>query len=143
MAKKVAPTLTSELLKAARLGNIQNGLPPILKAAPTVAILAGSIVAHATGGPNLAEERLLGATEGVISLGEPVKVMGLRSGARVGGSEGVRRMCLSCGQLDQGKLMIKRHALNATGFEGLWIKEHLIESRGRLRNGLLDGKPHW
>lgn len=39
--------------------------------------------------------------------------------------------------------MIKRYVLNVIGFEGLWIKEYLIESRGWLRNGLLDGKFYW
>lgn len=99
MSKK---SLASELLKTARLGNIQSGLPPILKAAPAIALFGGALVAKATGRANVVEERMLGSAEGVISLGDPGMARSQEGNARFCGEvrrEGVMRMCVRCGGL--------------------------------------------
>ncbi|KAH8174994.1 hypothetical protein LIA77_06413 [Sarocladium implicatum] len=99
---KSPASLTSELLKASRLGNIQGGLPPILKAAPAIAIVAGVVVSKATGAnTNFMEERMLGATDGVIALAEPEgSIRREAHGAQVASAAysraGVSMMCARC-----------------------------------------------
>lgn len=113
---KASASLTRELLRASRLGNVQGGLPPILKVAPAIAIAAGSVISKATGSHvNLVEESMLGSTDGVIALEGP------QGSARMGGKgpqaadrqlarDGVSMMCARC----QG-VGFEREAMN--GYE--------------------------
>jgi hypothetical protein len=108
---KPTPSLISELTRAARLGSLQAGLPPILKAAPVAALFAGDAFARATGSRNLVEEKLLGTQEGNIALAGPSPRSGVKSQTSVvneNGWTGVRSMCTRC--LQQGY---------ATGHAGL------------------------
>jgi hypothetical protein len=66
--KSLPPSLKSEVSKLAKLTNIQNGLPPTLRAVPLLAIFAGNIISRAVGGANVIEERMLGADENETSL---------------------------------------------------------------------------
>ena len=61
--KKTPTSLKSEVAKLAKLTNIQNGLPPTLRAVPALAIFAGEIISKAVGGANVVEERMLGVDE--------------------------------------------------------------------------------
>ncbi|KAK7414845.1 hypothetical protein QQX98_006360 [Neonectria punicea] len=60
------PSLQTELSKAAKLSNVQAGLPPLIRGLPVLAILAGEAVAKATNGRNAVEERMLGFDEAVL-----------------------------------------------------------------------------
>ncbi|PGH17499.1 hypothetical protein AJ79_01099 [Helicocarpus griseus UAMH5409] len=61
-------SLTASLLKAeasklAKRSNVQNGLPPSMRAIPLIAVGAGSMISKAIGGPNVVEGKLLGSSE--------------------------------------------------------------------------------
>ncbi|KAK0384554.1 hypothetical protein NLU13_8640 [Sarocladium strictum] len=140
MTNKLRPSLTSGLLKTARLRTMQNGLPPILKAAPAVALVAGSVVASATGGRNVAEERMLGLTEGVILLGGPTGVSLVVGGRRrVMGSQGARALCVRCGGVDLPRM----HKSNRLKWEDLMIKGLVLDGRHEQTHGCLGGKGRW
>ncbi|KAI0415726.1 hypothetical protein F5X98DRAFT_376485 [Xylaria grammica] len=59
----VHPSLKTELSKLAKRGNIQAGLPFIMRGLPVAAILAGGAIAEVSGGSNRIEERMLGPDE--------------------------------------------------------------------------------
>lgn len=85
-------SLTAEIAKAAKLGSVQAALPPLLRGAPTIAIIAGATIAKVTGGSNLMEERLLGSREGVITLTGRDRLSGYVIGAL-----GPKALCRTCG----------------------------------------------
>ncbi|KJZ76343.1 hypothetical protein HIM_04425 [Hirsutella minnesotensis 3608] len=66
----MSTALKGELSKLAKLSCIESGLPPILRAAPAIAIAAGAAIATATAGRNVVEERLLGS-DNAIALANP------------------------------------------------------------------------
>jgi hypothetical protein len=56
-------TLKAQLRLVAKLGNVQSGLPPILRPLPAIAILTGTAISKLTGGDNVIENRILGPDE--------------------------------------------------------------------------------
>ncbi|KAJ3537887.1 hypothetical protein NM208_g6143 [Fusarium decemcellulare] len=86
----------NEVSKLAKLSNVQGGLPPIMRGLPVLAIMAGEVVAKATDGRNVIEERILGADE-VVALASPKQVT---KPSVEWMRPGVRMMCQKC---DQGK----------------------------------------
>ncbi|KAL2807750.1 hypothetical protein BJX63DRAFT_60890 [Aspergillus granulosus] len=65
-------SLTNEVARLARLSNLQNGIPPAMRALPVAAILAGGVISRITGMSNGIEERLLG-TPNTITLDNPAQ----------------------------------------------------------------------
>ncbi|KAL2842545.1 hypothetical protein BJY01DRAFT_200619 [Aspergillus pseudoustus] len=63
-------SLTKEVVKLARLSNLQNGLPPAMRTLPVAAIVAGGLLSKITGTSNAVEERMLGAAD-MIALENP------------------------------------------------------------------------
>jgi len=86
--------LKSEISKLAKLGNIQGGIPPVMRGLPVLAIMAGEAVAQATHGRNFIEERMLGADEAIL-LGAPPKQLPLTTRGDAA-RPGVRMMCQRC-----------------------------------------------
>jgi hypothetical protein len=64
--------IAKEVAKLARLSNVQNGLPPSMRALPVAAIVAGGVITKLTGIPNGIEERMLGTSD-MIALEKPVE----------------------------------------------------------------------
>lgn len=58
--------LKAQLSKMAKLSNMQAGLPSVLRGAPVIAMAAGHVLAKATNGRNVVEERLLGAEDTIL-----------------------------------------------------------------------------
>jgi hypothetical protein len=95
---KPPPSLTAQLSKIAKLSNVQNGLPLLLRGAPVVAIAAGQLLAKATNGRNAVEERLLG-TEDTILLGaieSSAQAKASKDLVPLMGREGIKQMCTVC-----------------------------------------------
>ena len=96
---KTPQSLKTELSKLAKLSNIQGGLPPILRGAPVLAILAGGAIAKFTKGRNTLEERLLGPDETFFlpeSDRKPPMVTTVKEKEEF--RQGVMMMCARCGQ---------------------------------------------
>jgi hypothetical protein len=66
------PDIAKEVARLARLSNVQNGLPPSMRALPVAAIVAGGVIAKLTGISNGIEERMLGTSD-MIALDKPVE----------------------------------------------------------------------
>ncbi|KAL2843015.1 hypothetical protein BJX68DRAFT_157622 [Aspergillus pseudodeflectus] len=66
------PDITKEVARLARLSNVQNGLPPSMRALPVAAIVAGGVITKLTGMSSGIEERLLGPSD-TIALDKPVQ----------------------------------------------------------------------
>ncbi|KAK5988402.1 ADP-sugar diphosphatase [Cladobotryum mycophilum] len=97
--KKLPPSLRSELSKLAGLGNIQSGLPPILRAAPVIAIRAGEVLSRATNGRNIIEDRILGFDEAfMLAAPGPTRQEDITTVDRevVGMRAGIEMMCGRC-----------------------------------------------
>ncbi|KND89185.1 hypothetical protein TOPH_06145 [Tolypocladium ophioglossoides CBS 100239] len=96
---KTPTSLKTELSRLAKLSIIQIGLPPLLRSAPVLAILAGEVIARATNGRNSIEERILGPDETFL-LKEPSRQTPLTTTVREteGFRQGVGMMCRTCGQ---------------------------------------------
>ena len=95
-SSKPLSSLKTEVSKLARLSNVQNGLPFILRGAPVIAILAGDAIAKATNGRNAIEERILGP-EKAIELDPPRRQT--RETVMLTyqwGSRGAEMMCVRC-----------------------------------------------
>ncbi|KPM38041.1 hypothetical protein AK830_g8541 [Neonectria ditissima] len=88
------PSLQTELSKAAKLSNVQAGLPPLIRGLPVLAILAGEVVAKATNGQNAVEERILGFDEAVL-LQAPTRQLSLTE-THVWARPGIAEMCQMC-----------------------------------------------
>ncbi|KAJ0413766.1 hypothetical protein BJY00DRAFT_319466 [Aspergillus carlsbadensis] len=65
------PDITKEVARLARLSNLQNGLPPSMRALPVAAIVAGGVITKLTGLSNGIEERMLGTSDTMIALDKP------------------------------------------------------------------------
>lgn len=87
-------SLQTELSKLAKLSNVQGGLPPLIRGLPVLAILAGEVVAKATNGQNIIEERMLGGDEAVVLQAPGPQTPTTHVGMR----PGVEMMCQTCGQ---------------------------------------------
>jgi hypothetical protein len=61
--KNLPTNLNAELSKLARLSNVQNALPPVMRSLPLIAIFAGTVISNVTGGVNGIEKRILGPDE--------------------------------------------------------------------------------
>ena len=95
---KVGISLTTELSKAAKLGHVQGGLPGAARFLPVIAIAAGEVIAKATKGPNVIEERLLGPDD-TYFLNAPATNMSRLADGRANGLPatcGPRIMCTKC-----------------------------------------------
>lgn len=95
-----SPSLQTELSKLAKLSNVQGGLPPLMRGLPALAILAGEVVAKATNGQNIIEERIIGADE-VFTLQAPGPQTPTTRHVWV--RPGVEMMCQTCGQDATGR----------------------------------------
>jgi hypothetical protein len=73
VCKMSKPDITKEVARLARLSNVQNGLPPSMRALPVAAIVAGGVITKLTGMSNGIEERLLGPSD-TIALDKPVQI---------------------------------------------------------------------
>ncbi|KAL3443320.1 hypothetical protein BJX65DRAFT_200285 [Aspergillus insuetus] len=66
------PDIAKEFARLARLSNVQNGLPPSMRALPVAAIVAGGVITKLTGMSNGIEERMSGTSD-MIALEKPVE----------------------------------------------------------------------
>lgn len=99
MWNKKSTSLKAEISKAAKLSNIQGGLPPIMRGLPVMAVLAGEAIAKATDGRNIIEERILGADEAVfLSSPPPQSSVSVPPVNHSWARPGVQLMCQSCGR---------------------------------------------
>jgi hypothetical protein len=64
------PDIAKEVAKLASLSNVQNGLPPSMRALPVAAIVAGGVITKLTGMSNGIEEQMLGTSD-MIALDKP------------------------------------------------------------------------
>ena len=96
---KYPSTLKNEVLKLAKLSNIQGGLPPLMRGLPVLAILAGEIISKATNGSNIVEQTMLGPDETML-LGSPIAQVSMSTARkeREWIREGMKMMCMRCGK---------------------------------------------
>lgn len=59
-------SLRTEASKMAKLGNLQAGIPPVLRVLPVIAIAAGEAVSRVTNQSNKVEDMLLGQDEAFL-----------------------------------------------------------------------------
>lgn len=95
-----SPSLQTELSKLAKLSNVQGGLPPLMRGLPVLAILAGEVVAKATNGQNIIEERIIGADQAFALQAPGSQTPTTR---HVWVRPGVEMMCQTCGQDGTGR----------------------------------------
>ena len=105
MSKTAKTTsLKAEVSKAAKLSNIQGGLPSIMRGLPVIAILAGETFARVTNGHNKVEERMLGADEAIV-LGDPPRQSSSGVHADIA-RPGIEMMCQRCAMNDMKSIKI-------------------------------------
>jgi hypothetical protein len=90
------PSLGTEISRLARLGNLQSGVPPVLRVLPVIAIAAGEAASRITGHSNKIEEHLIGPDGTTILLQGPGSTKKLLPTWHVHGRSGVMTMCLTC-----------------------------------------------
>ena len=94
----MTPNLKTELWKTAKLGNIQAGLPSIMRVLPVVGIAVGETLSRATGRTNKVEELLLG-TDTQILLETPSNSKSPYPSIQVYERAGVMSMCTVCSRV--------------------------------------------
>ena len=116
-------SLKSDVSRLAKLGNVQGGLPPLMRGLPVLAILAGEVVAQATDTRNVIEERILGADETIL-LDPPQDASTQVSGEQI--RPGVQMMCLRCleGQTALGGLQVPVYSRNELIHKQLLARSH-------------------
>lgn len=119
-------SLKTEIRKAAKLGNIQAGMPAALRFLPAMALAAGGAVSKFTDGSNVVEELMLGPDETFLLSG-PKKVADSHSTKTtfVRGYPGVTMMCGTCGTLPPSGLL----ARNLAYAEGIGTADNLLSAR--------------
>ena len=140
--EKPPPSLTAQLSKIAKLSNIQNGLPLILRGAPVVAIAAGEVLAKATNGRNAAEERILGPEEAILlgPANSSVQAKASRDLVSPTGRDGIKLMCAICqrraGGAEEGTQLV---GMSSSLPRRRDLETACTNQRGRLRTNKVDG----
>ncbi|GAW19525.1 hypothetical protein ANO14919_090130 [Xylariales sp. No.14919] len=135
----VHPSLKTELSKLAKRGNIQAGLPFIMRGLPVAAILAGEAIAEVSGGSNRIEERMLGPDETfVLNMPGQNPSTSIVQSKRDSRQEGVTMMCVRCWKT-RGELLLTSR-LDTSGQSevgaGTWNGLHSFGRANRQKNTL-------